>query len=227
MNGCHRISPVGHDIWGDAMECRENRFCRSLDEATRCELCKHCTLRPFKKGQVVYRADIEPYITVVVEGVMTTQQNFDSESLADGDCPAFFINTSGLVLGVEGLFNEKPIERYGYIHYEWLSDGVTARFDRAFVRSMFEANASFARALYQNIVTAAGEACEFAAVLRASSVDASIEYLLWYAARKGMRLTQQQMADITGHSRVSVTKALSRIKENKPALWSTYESSSR
>ncbi len=158
---------------------------------------------------------------------MTTQQDFDSNTLSEGDCPAFFINTSGLVLGVEGLFNDRPIERYGYIHYECLSDGMTARFDRAFIRGMFESSAPFARALYQNIVTAAGEACEFAAVLRASSVDASIEYLLWYASRKSLRLTQQQMADITGHSRVSVTRALSRIKKNKPTLWSSYEKASQ
>lgn len=205
------------------MDCQTNRFCRSLDEITRAQLCEHCTLRPFKKGQLIYRSDIEPYVTLIVDGFMTTQQDFGDGSLEEDDCPAFFINTNGLILGGEGLFNDKPIKRYGYIHYSCLSDGSITRFDRAIIRDLFENNVAFARALYQNIVTAAGEACEFAAVLRASSVDASIEYLLGYATRKGLKLTHQQMADITGHSRVSVTKALSRIKGEKPTLWSAYE----
>lgn len=208
------------------MDCQSNRFCRSLDAETREQLCRHCTIRPFKKGQIVYRSDLEQYVALIVDGVMTTQHDFGVDSLEEDDCPAFFINTNGLILGGDSLFNDEPIKRYEYIHYIWLSDGVFARFDRAVVRDLFERNVGFARALYQNIVTAAGEACEFAAVLRAPSVDASIQYLLGYAARKGFKLTQQQMAGITGHSRVSVTKALARIKSSNPKLWSLYEASS-
>lgn len=142
---------------------------------------------------------------------MTTQTDFTDGMLAEGDCPCFFINTSGLVLGVDGLFNEKPIERYRYIHYTCLTDCTIARFDPALVRTLFEQSPAFAKALYLNVATAAGEACEFAAVLRANNVEQSVRYLLQYAVRKRFRLTQQQMADITGHSRVSVARALSSI----------------
>ena len=193
------------------MDCGENRFCRSLTEGDRARMCAGCTLRPHKKGQVVYREDIAPYIVVVVDGVMTTQTDFTDGMLAEGDCPCFFINTSGLVLGVDGLFNEKPIERYRYIHYTCLADCTIARFDPALVRTLFEQSPAFAKALYLNVATAAGEACEFAAVLRANNVEQSVRYLLQYAVRKRFRLTQQQMADITGHSRVSVARALSSI----------------
>ena len=153
------------------MDCGENRFCRSLTEGDRARMCAGCTLRPHKKGQVVYREDIASYIVVVVDGVMTTQTDFTDGMLAEGDCPCFFINTSGLVLGVDGLFNEKPIERYRYIHYTCLTDCTIARFDPALVRTLFEQSPAFAKALYLNVATAAGEACEFAAVLRANNVE--------------------------------------------------------
>lgn len=206
------------------MDCRSNRFCQSLTDADRARLCEACTIRPYKKGQVIYREDIAPYVSVVVEGVMTTQTDFGDDVMSDGDCPCFFINTNGLVLGTDTMFNERPIERYRYIHYTCLTDCTVARFDVSLVRSLFETRTDFAKALYQNITVAAGEACEFAAVLRANNVEQSIRYLLRYATRKRFSLTQQQMADITGHSRASVARALGSIKQRRPADWERYRS---
>lgn len=207
---------------GAYMDCSGNKFCRSLTEADRARMCTGCTIRPYKKGQVVYREDIAPYTVVIVEGVMTTQTNFSDDMLAKGDCPCFFINTNGLVLGVDSLFNDEPIERYRYIHYTCLTDCTIARFDHDLVRTLFEESTSFAKALYLNLATAAGEACEFAAVLRANDVEQSVRYLLQYAVRKRFRMTQQQMADITGHSRVSVARALAAIEERHPQEWQRY-----
>lgn len=204
------------------MDCRNNRFCRSLDPQDRERLCANCTLRPHKKGQVIYREDIAPYTVVVVDGVCVTQTDFSDDMLSQGDCPCFFINTNGLVLGIDTLFNSEPIERYGYIHYTCLTDLTIARFDPALFREMFDTRPSFARKLYQNAAIAAGEACEFAAVLRANNVEQSVRYLLGYAVRKGFRLTQQQMADITGHSRVSVARALKSIEARYPLEWQRY-----
>ena len=82
------------------MDCRNNKFCRSLTQADRDKLCAHCTLRPYKKGQVIYREDITSYLVVVVDGVSVTQTDFSDDMLANGDCPCFFINTNGLVLGI-------------------------------------------------------------------------------------------------------------------------------
>lgn len=205
------------------MDCQQNRFCRSLDPELRDRLCANCTRREFKKGSIIYRADIKPYIILMVDGVTTTQQDFDPSMLVDGDCPAFFINTNGLIMGGENLFSDKSINRYEYIQYTCLTDGVLARFDLSFIRDCFMSNAELAKAMYRNVVTAAGEACEFAAVLRASNVEESIRYLLRYASRKGFRLTQQQMADLTGHSRVSVTRAIARIRQHDSDLWEAYE----
>lgn len=215
MNGTNCNASCGEN-------CSANRFCRSLTEADRARMCASCTLRPYKKGQVVYREDIAPYTVVVVDGVMTTQTDFGDGMLAEGDCPCFFINTSGLVLGVDSLFNDKPIERYRYIRYICLTDCTIARFDPALVRELFEKSMPFAKALYLNLATAAGEACEFAAVLRANNVEQSVRYLLQYAVRKRFCMTQQQMADITGHSRVSVARALAAIEKRYPNEWGSY-----
>lgn len=206
----------------DSARCSNNRFCRSLAARDRERLCVGCTLRPYKKGQVIYREDIAPYITLVVEGVLVTQTDFSDTVLASGDCPCFFINTNGLVLGGDTLFNANPIPRYRYIHYTGLTDGALARFDPTLVRSLFETSPDFAKALYMNVQTAAAEACEFAAVLRANNVEQGVRYLMQYAVRKRFKLTQQQMADITGHSRVSVARALSAIKAKHPAEWERY-----
>lgn len=210
-----------------SVDCASNRFCRSLSPHDRERLCAGCTLRPYKKGQVVYREDIAAYIVVVVDGVMVTQTDFSDAMLAEGDCPCFFINTNGLVLGTDALFNDKPIKRYQYIYYTCLSDCTVSRFDLNFVRALFDESREFARAMYMNITTAAGEACEFAAVLRANNVEQSVRYLMQYAARKGFRLTQQQMADITGHSRVSVARAVGSIKVRFPLEWQRYADPSR
>ena len=204
------------------VNCRNNKFCRSLGPDDLERLCANCTLRPHKKGQVIYREDILPYIVVVVDGVCVTQTDFSDDMLSRGDCPCFFINTNGLVLGIDALFNSTPIERYEYIHYTCLTDLTIARFDPALIRELFETSPSFARKLYLNAVTAAGEACEFAAVLRANNVEQSVRYLLGYAVRKGFKMTQQQMADITGHSRVSVARALKSIERRHPEEWQRY-----
>lgn len=204
------------------MRCEENRFCRSLDPDLRAHLCVHCTKRAFKKGQVIYRADIENRITLVVDGLMVTESHYDDDTLEDGDIPAFFINTSGLILGGDNLFNDEIIERYEHIRYVCLADSTIARFERQIVRTLFDTNPRFAQAMYQNITIAAGEACEFAAVLRAPNVEQSVRYLLDYASRKQIRLSQQQMADITGHNRVSISRALDRVRKAYPELWHRY-----
>lgn len=204
------------------IDCQDNNFCRSLAPGLRAKLCPSCTKRSYRKGQLLYRADIEPRITLVVDGVLTTQSSFDQDMLEPGDCPSFFILTNGLLLGVDNLFRESTIRRYEYIHYVCLSDVTLALFDRARVRDLFESDPAFARAMFENIVVAAAEACEFAAVLRAPDVFQSVAYLLNYAARKNFLLTHQQMADITGHSRVSVTRAVSKIKAQLPDMWECY-----
>ncbi len=205
------------------MECSSNKFCRSLPEEVRLRLCQDCRRRRLKKGQVVYRADIESGIMLVVDGVMVTQTDFKDDMLEPEDCPAFFIITNGLLLGIDSLFNDEIIERYEYISYICLSDAVTAHFPKETIRTLFKENYEFAVAMFQNITIAAGEACEFAAVLRGGEVKQSVAYLLKYAIRKGFTLTHQEMADITGHSRVSVTRAIKQIKQENPTLWGRYQ----
>lgn len=210
------------DEGGGIVDCTQNNFCRSLDDDLRSDLCAHCTKRFYAKGQLVYRSDIASRITLVADGVLTTQSTFYEGTLGEDDCPSFFILTNGLLIGVDFLFRETAIKRYEYIHYICLQDTTLAMFDRAYIRDLFESDIRFARAMYENIVVAAGEACEFAAVLRAPDVYQSVSYLLNYATRKNFQITQQQMADITGHSRVSVTRAIARIKAERPELWHRY-----
>ena len=205
------------------MQCIENRFCRSLEPKVRDVLCENCKKRTYKKGQIIYRSDISSVITLIVEGASYSLADYSEDVLDDGDCPAFFINTQGLILGGDMLFNTDPIDRYEFIGYMCLNDCVIARFSRDIIRQLFKDEHTFAVAMYQNIMVAAGEACEFAALLRASNVERSVRYLLSYAYRKGISLTHQQMADITGHSRVSITRALASVRKNYPSEWERYK----
>ena len=206
------------------MDCRNNRFCKSLSPELRERLCANCSKRSLKKGQIIYRADIENRIVLIVNGVMINEPDMGIDVLEDHDTPVLFISTSGLIWGGDNLFNEASNERYAWISYICLQDTTIAFFNRAFIRNLFETEPEFARAMYCNIVIAAAEACEFAAVLRAPNVEQGVAYLLDYAVRKGFKLTQQQMADITGHNRVSVSRAITSIKAKKPELWDRYRS---
>ncbi len=207
--------------------CEENRFCKTLSPDVRAQLCAGCKKRNRAKGQIMYRAEVETDIVLMVEGVMiNSMTDFSQGMLEPEDSPAFFISTNGLLLFTDNLFNEEPNARYEYISYICLTDVATATFNRTLIRQLFDQSNEFAIAMYQNILIAAGEACEFAAVLRAPDVAQSVRYLLTYAMRKGFRLTQQQIADITGHSRLAVTWAITRLKSETPEICEKYVHSS-
>ena len=206
------------------MDCQNNRFCRTLSPEARERLCSACFRRSYAKGQVVYRADLERWIVTVVSGAMVTPSDFDEGVLDERDRPAFMLETNGLLLGTDSLFVEGLNPHYEFIHYECLGDTTLAFFNRDVVRNLFETDVHFAKMLYQNLIVAAAEACEFAAMLRVPNVERSVKFLLEYASRKGFKVTQVQMAQITGHNRTSVARALKAIRAKYPTLWEEYES---
>lgn len=203
-------------------ECARNKFCASLSSDLRDKLCAHCTKRRYARGQILYRADLERWVALVVDGVLATPGDHDDDLLDKQDRPAFAINTSGVLLGTDSLFVDTINPHYEFIHYECLSDATVALFSRAIIRELFESSAEFAKSMYQSLIVQAAEISEFAALLRIPQVERSVKFLINYCYRKGFKLTQAQMAQLTGHDRSSVARAIASIKKTDPVLWRNY-----
>lgn len=205
------------------MDCRMNLFCRSLDDTERAALCDRCVKRKLTAGSTLLYEDYALKTNLVLSGALVTNTSFGNGIIfRPVDTPAFFLLTRGLIFPTDSFLVRQVPSQYAYNSLVCLTDCELARFDHDYILSRFKESFSFARSLYLNQNKTAEHASIFSATLRSYDVYESVRNFLEFLVGKGITLSHQQIADITNHNRVSVTKAISRIKKDDPDLWARY-----
>ena len=206
------------------LNCAENAFCASLDPELRAKLCPHCRRRLIKAGSIQIYEDFERRASLLIDGIVLISGHVGEDVIGYSDeVPTCYLGVPGRVLSTNVTFRKDGgTEAYGYNSMEYLTDCCVAYFDHEVIRGLFAESTAFAQAMVLSALRIMEDGCMMTAILRAHSVYLSVYHLMQYLAQHGVYLTQQQMAALINHDRASVSKAVSRIRREQPALWEGY-----
>lgn len=205
------------------MDCTKNDFCNSLPEGLRKELCSRCHRRLIKAGSIQLYSDFEQNAIMILDGAIMSSIHVGEDVLGySAGAPTFFLGVPGRMLATNVTFRQETVMPYGYNGMDYLTDCCIASFEHEVIRDMFYTNNDFARSMAVSMIRIMEDSCEMSAILRAPNVYLAAYHLTRYLSLHKIYLTQQQIADITGHDRASISKAFVRIKENDGKLMSDY-----
>lgn len=205
------------------MDCTTNAFCGTLPAETRRQLCAKCNRRLLKARSFQLYRDFERDATLVLDGALTSSIHAGEDVLNySKDVPAFYLAIPGRILATNVTFKRDEKMYYGENSMEYLTDCCIATFKHGAIEEFFYNNKDFARSMVLSMIRIMEDACEVSAILRAESTYASVHHMMRYLSGHRIYLTQQQIADIVNRDRASVSKAMSRVKDNSPRLYSEY-----
>lgn len=204
-------------------DCSKNAFCVTLPEATRNELCKHCRRSLIKAGSIQLYRDFERHSTLILDGIIMSSIHTGEDVLDySEDVPTFYLGIPGRVLATNVTFRREDKMYYGSNGMEYLTDCCIATFGHSVIQELFNTNHDFAQSMALSMIRIMEDSCSMAALLRAETVFTSVHYMVSYLSRLHVYLSQQQIADILGRDRASVSKAIARLRKDNPALMDTY-----
>ena len=204
--------------------CRDNSLCASLDSASRAKLCAACTRRLVKAGSIQFYNDFETSAVLVLDGAIMFSAHTGEDVLGlSEELPSFYVGMSGCLLGSNATFTPDVHHDYEGNTIEYLSDSCIASIRHYAVRELFRHDEGFAASIARSLVDIMEQACCMSALLRARSVYLAVSYLVTYLTASRIYLTQQQLADIIARDRASVSKAIGRIRRERPDMWAAYE----
>lgn len=176
-----------------------------------------------KAGSFQLYRDFERHSTLILDGALMSSI-YTGEDIINysDDIPTFFLGIPGRILATNVTFRRHDKMYYGDNGMEYLTDCCIATFGHNVVHELFIANKDFTQSMALSMIRIMEDSCSVTAILRAESVFLSVFYLIEYLTLARVYLSQQQIANILGRDRASVSKALARIKIEKPALMEEY-----
>lgn len=183
----------------------ENRFCASLDEDDRAALCPLCTLSRYEQGSQISNDMFHRNVMLIIEGVLGTIKTTSGKLQ--------YVYTPCDIFAHEYLFNDSPIKYEGYGLMQALRPLTVAFFPVRKLRRLFVERPGIARALYVNLSTLYNNKCFYRLMVEMDDPRHAVQYMLLYLQQKGIEPppTHEELAFMTGHNRVTVTRAFKEI----------------
>lgn len=201
------------------MDCPygENLFCAGLPRALREGLCAHCSIRQFRKGQFIFQQYWQVTPALLLSGLMVFG-NEDPEGhariISNGAATPSSILSPGALIDIW----DTPSGRREVL---CLTDCAAAIFDGDYAKHLFDTDITFAKALYQNIL----QHCSLDKVAYVKNVyeadaSAAVRYVLQFCRAHGVTgLTHEQISILCNRRRPTVSKILTQLSRDEPALF--------
>ncbi|MGV8082244.1 MAG: hypothetical protein AB2L09_01225 [Coriobacteriia bacterium] len=168
-------------------------------------------------------SDFERQAVLLLEGVLSSSLYTGEDVLRySSTTPAFYLGVPGRLLATNVTFKQRGAEEFDYNSMVYLTDCLVATFEHELIYELFHTDNDFSDALALSMIRIMEDSCRMSAILRTESVFACVSYFMQYLVTHHIYLTQRQIADVTGHDRASVSKAVSRIKQEDEDLWKAY-----
>ncbi|MBS5450645.1 MAG: cyclic nucleotide-binding domain-containing protein [Coriobacteriia bacterium] len=191
------------------MPCCDNRFCRSLEDADRAELCRICARSHFEKDALLPQEPFEAHLMLIVSGALTTIK------AANGKMQ--YLYCSGDIIGHEYLFNERRIKYTGYGLLQAFRDLEVAWFPTMRLRELFYERPGIARALYMNVSVMDNRKAYYRIMVSLEDAYHAVLYMMLYLQRRGISTpSHAELAFLCGLNRVTVTRVLKEILRSEP-----------
>lgn len=194
-----------------------NAFCASLDEQDRMVLCAHCSERCFVRHYVQFKEDHTSGLYIVLEGLFVAEPLSDDIDLLENQKPGFALALPGSVLlgdlllrtsnnDVEDLFASHDCN-----HIKAITQVRAAFIPLADALALYRKSIGFVKQLFKATMVDYLRIREFSAIFRCHDLGKQVRYVLHFASTHNFDLTHQDIADILGRNRSSVSRTVSLI----------------
>ncbi|AFM01870.1 MULTISPECIES: Crp/Fnr family transcriptional regulator [Desulfitobacterium] len=187
-------------------ECINNPFCQSLDLKTRERLCAHATITYQKAKQIQVVNPENANLEIIVKGVL-----FTFTISEDGSQEGIQLVKKGEILGTHLLFERL---QFPVTHTLSLTDVIRCNFPIHFIEKLFNENREFAQALMKNLTLDHTNNLSHWAFLRSKSGPEKVAFIYKSLQKLDVDMnliTQEDLALITGVSRITVARAMKDI----------------
>ena len=209
------------------MKCpyQENDFCKQLSPETRAQVCAHCTIKKFAKGQHL----AEPYFfdkfLIVLDGIITKMElDPSTQKMATSGigCPGTLFSIGDLFPGPSDI---NPDHRTSIC----ITDCVIASIDMKFIHQLFSTNVDFVRITFENCyLYCIREKAVMMRDIGRGDVYNAVRYVINLCrTRRLPLLTHEQIALICNRSRPTVTSTMHQLIKQEPELFSPLEFSKK
>ncbi len=159
---------------------------------------------------------------IIIDGLMLTDSNLGNGVINHGkDAPFVSLSLPGRMLFVGEFGGPKP-DSYAYNHIHFPVDSWVALFAAKDVSELFAEEPEFASAIARSLATLVMDQCELAGIVRANYAYYGVLHLMKKLLTYRLFITQQQVADLMGLGRSTISKAFARLKQEEPELYSAY-----
>jgi CRP-like cAMP-binding protein len=185
--------------------CCGNPFCDSLDPQTRKLLCENVTIT-YQKAKQSSTEHGQEQIEIIAEGTLLT-----FTLLEDGAQSSIEIIKCGDILGTHLFAHSSDYPEY---HTLALTDIKKCNIPLKVVETLFQENRDFARMLLQNLSQRHTRNSLHWVMMHSKSGDEKVKFiyeLLKSSNVEMTNITQEELAFITGVSRITVARAMKNI----------------
>lgn len=201
----------------------DNSFCTYLSEELREQLCRHCHIKRYAKGQWLLRRYWAEELALCVSGLMING----------------VVNQQGKLI-TNGMMSKSYFISYGRSIFkmpdDYLDETVlcvtqcdVAVFDHEFIDLLLDSNLEFVKSVFQQAICA----CVHGTLPMMRTVGNSDAYTAVRYVYKFIQhfrlpmLTHDQVAMICNRSRPTVTKITHELLKKEPELFAGYETAIR
>ena len=195
-----------------------NRFCGSLDEATREMLCAHCRIRHFAAGRQLDQDKWGDSFVVMLDGLSVIREadaHDASRIVTSGMASAGDLVRAGRLVSL----SHSDGEEYFTV---CISDCTLGVIDGKCAAGLYNANIQFAKTVLLSCLELCGNhSITMLREVGCKDAYAAVRYVVGYCHERGLPLpTHEQIALICNRSRPTVTEMLHKITKNEPVLFS-------
>lgn len=199
-----------------------NPFCAALTDETRAQLCAHCQMRKYAKGQRINYRYFDRLVAILLDGLMVfgeADPNNSGKFVTSGLSSCGGVISPGPLIG--GVWDAPTADRDILCPF----DCTVAVIDTDFALSLFEENVSFIKTVYENIIEhCCHEKQRFFQGVGGRDAYAAVRYVVDYCRRKHIPpLTHEQIALLCNRSRPTVTENMHLLLRQEPELFRPLE----
>lgn len=208
-NGYNRCKMRYLGLVGTFMQlCEDNRFCASIPEGPRSELCARCSKRTFEKDEIIDQNIYEKFMTLILEGAIAYVKSTTGKMQV--------LNTSCDLLASEYLFNDNHIIYSDIGQIVAFRKTEVAMLPLETLRSAFMNHPSVAKAMYMNLSVIDNRKAFYRLMVQMEDAYHAVLYMMLYLQKRGLAApTHEELAFLTGLNRVTVTRAVGKILHDR------------
>ena len=204
------------------MSCpyENNYFCGLLSNASKYQLCTHCRVKKYVRGQILPKTFWDNHVTLLLSGLMICRRPDGSEA---AKAVTTGIASQGNLISIGGLLkdcSETPAAMDD-CDFICILDSTVAVFDPSCTAELFDSDIEFVKAVFANSIRfCCRGTAELMQYVGSKDAYSAVRYVVQYCRKHQLpQLTHEQISLISNRSRPTVTELLHTLTQNEPDLF--------